>query len=310
MRICGGAGRDNASVPTRSGAATPIHRHIAAAPWPIAMGYGKATGCKPKSKGIKPMRSPLAGWRGGKSKLFKKIEQLIPEHECYCEPFAGAAWVLFMKDPALSKSEVINDVNDDLVRFFRVVKYHLKALVEELEWILSSRSEFQRQKDLPPKHMTDVQRAARFFYLLKAGFGGKIYKPTFGYAATARPKFNMARLQDDLLEAHWRLADVFIENLSYTDVLKRYDRQATFFYIDPPYYNCEDHYGQGIFSKEDFDNLSNQLSEIKGYFLLSLNDTPEVRDIFSPFKITGTTTTYTTGLKNKTSAKEVFIRNY
>jgi DNA adenine methylase len=256
------------------------------------------------------MKSPLSGWKGGKSKLYKQIEPQIPEHDCYCEPFAGAAWVLFRKDPALSRSEVINDINGDLVSFFRVVKYHLKALVEELEWILSSRSEFQKQKDLDPQHLTDVQRSARFFYLLKAGFGGRIVKPTYGYATTKRPMFNLARLQDDLLQAHWRLADVFIENLPFADVIARYDRPRTFFYIDPPYDGCEDHYGKGIFAHEDFAFLANQLHTIQGRFLLSINDTKQVRDIFKDFNTTSTTTTYTTGKVNKTGCKELFIRNY
>lgn len=92
-------------------------------------------------------------------------------------------------------------------------------------------------------------------------------------------------------------------------MIKRYDRDSTFFYLDPPYWDCEDYYGKNIFSKDDFKLLSDQLGGIKGKFLLSLNDTPEVREIFAQFTIEPVSVRYTCGTTN-TIAKEVLIRNY
>lgn len=78
-------------------------------------------------------KSPLS-WMGGKSRLAKTIIPLIPEHHCYCEVFAGAAWILFKKEP--SQVEIINDLNSDLVTLYRVIRYHLEEFVKHLKWLL------------------------------------------------------------------------------------------------------------------------------------------------------------------------------
>ncbi len=252
-------------------------------------------------------KSPLSGWVGGKYQLSKQIIALMPEHECYCEPFAGAAWVLFRKPP--SKSEVLNDINSDLVTLYRVIKLHLEEFVRWFKWILISREEFNRFLKDDPATLTDIQRAVRFFYLQRNAFAGKIAQPAFGSATTRAPRMNLLRLEEDLSAAHLRLSQVYIENLPYARLIERYDREHSFFYLDPPYWDCEDYYGKNIFCKDDFENLALQLSTIKGKFLLSLNDTPEVREIFSQFIIDQVTVVYNNSLK-PTKAKELLIRNY
>lgn len=79
------------------------------------------------NEAFKPIRSPLAGWMGGKYQLSKRIVAEIPEHLCYVEPFAGAAWVLFRKPE--SEVEVINDINRELVTFYRCIQHHLEEFV-------------------------------------------------------------------------------------------------------------------------------------------------------------------------------------
>lgn len=253
------------------------------------------------------IKSPLAGWMGGKYQLSKQIVSMLPEHQCYCEPFAGAAWVLFRKPR--SQVEVLNDINSELVTLYRVVQHHLEEFIRWFKWLLVSRKEFERFWQSDPKVLTDIQRAVRFFYLQKSAFGGQIAKPSFGYSTTRPPRLNLLRIEQDLSDAHLRLSEVYIENLPFLDVIDRYDRPHTLFYIDPPYWNCEDYYGDGLFSKTDFHALSQKLSCIKGKFLLSLNDTPEVRDIFSAFLIDSVTVTYSCGT-SRSKAKEVLIRNY
>lgn len=120
---------------------------------------------------------------------------------------------------------------------------------------------------------------------------------------------NLLRVEEDLSDAHLRLSEVYVENLPYAELIKRYDRESTFFYIDPPYWDCEDYYGKNLFSKDDFKALSDLLGGIKGTFLLSLNDTPEVREIFARFIIEPVSVRYSCGT-TKTVAKEVLIRNY
>ena len=102
-----------------------------------------------------------------------------------------------------------------------------------------------------------------------------------------------------------------MECLPYAELIRRYDRPGTFFYIDPPYWDCEDYYGPGIFSRDDFTALAKQLAGIQGRFLLSLNDTPGVRETFAAFAFEEVGTRYTTSnVSNNTPAGELLIRNY
>lgn len=245
---------------------------------------------------------------GGKSLLAKRIIERIPAHSCYVEPFAGAAWVLFRKPE--STVEVLNDINLDIVTLYRVVQHHLDEFVRYFRWALVSRDEFTRLRDVAPETLTDIQRAARFYYLQQSCFGDRIERPTFGYASTREPRLNLLRIEEQLSAAHLRLARAYIEHLPYADVIKRYDKAGTFFYIDPPYWDCEDYYGPGIFSRADFELLAAQLGGIKGTFLLSLNDTPGVRETFKGFSIEAVTTKYTCSNGKNVVAGELLIRNY
>ena len=253
-------------------------------------------------------RPPLAGWMGGKSLLAKRIIERMPEHKCYVEPFAGAAWVLFRKPE--STVEVVNDINKEIITLYRCLQWHLEEFVRYFKWVLVARDEFERLKLANPETLTDIQRSARFYYLQQSCFGGIIHKPTFGYAATRAPKLNLLRIEEQLSAAHLRLSRVYIECLPYAEVIKRYDRADTFFYIDPPYWNCENYYGEGLFSRDDFAKLATQLAEIKGKFILSLNDTPGVRECFSGFELEAVQTKYTCSKSKSIDVGELLIRNY
>lgn len=252
-------------------------------------------------------KSPLA-WLGGKSRLADQIVDRMPAHSTYCEVFAGAAWVLFKKPE--SKVEIINDINRELVTLYRCVKHHLPELVQQFRWMLVARDEFDRFMKTPAETLTDIQRSARFFFLAKTAFGAKVTKPTFGIAATAPPRINLLRIEEDLSEAHMRLARVFIENKPYAEVIARFDKPGTLFYVDPPYWGCERDYGDGLFSRADFAGLAGQLAGIKGKFLLSLNDTPGVRQTFGAFKIEKVATRYSISAKANQAVGEVLITNY
>jgi DNA adenine methylase len=196
------------------------------------------------------MGKAILSWMGGKARLAERIVPLIPPHRCYCEVFAGAAWLLFRK--AESKSEVINDINRDLVTLYRVVQNHLDEFVRYFRWVLVSRDEFRRLLDVEPATLTDVQRAARFYYLMKCGFSSKVGSTSFGISTHGPAKLNLLRIEEELSAAHLRLARVYVENRPFGEILELYDRPHTFFYVDPPYYGCEDDYGKGIFARSDF----------------------------------------------------------
>ncbi|MBF0400787.1 MAG: DNA adenine methylase [Magnetococcales bacterium] len=255
------------------------------------------------------VRPPLSGWVGGKYLLSKTIVPMIPAHRCYVEPFAGAAWILFRKRP--SPCEILNDINGDVVNLYRVVQHHWETFTEALRWSLSSREDFDRLLDTPVGTLTDVQRAVRFYYVHKLSFGGRMSgRRSFGLSAARPTKLNPLAVHREIAAAHRRLARVTVENLPYADLIRRYDRPGTFFYIDPPYWDCENYYGKGLFSKADFLVLAEQLTGIKGRFILSLNDVPEVREIFKVFQISAVTTRYSCTASQNVLAKEVLIRNY
>ncbi|MHB8123945.1 MAG: DNA adenine methylase [Desulfuromonadaceae bacterium] len=254
------------------------------------------------------MKSFLA-YMGGKSLLAKRIITKIPEHNCYCEVFAGAAWLLFKKEE--SEVEIINDINTDLVTLYRVVKHHLEEFIRYLKWILVARDEFARFKKETPESLTDIQRAVRFYYLLKTGFGSKMQNPSFGIAASGRPRFNLLRVEEELSAVHLRLSRVYVENKPYQEIIPRFDREDTFFYIDPPYYGFEDYYGPGIFSREDFARLRDLLARVQGKFILSINDAEEIRRLFSDCRIETVTTSYTAGgAHKKKTVSELLIMNF
>lgn len=254
------------------------------------------------------MRSFLS-YLGGKSLLAGKIIPLIPEHQCYCEVFAGAAWMLFKKDE--SSVEIINDINTDLCTLYRVVKLHLEELIRYLKWILVARDEYARFLHEAPESLTDIQRAVRFYYLLRAGYGGKAYKPSFNINTTRRPGFNLLRLEEELSAVHLRLSHVYIENKPYQKLIEQCDKPHTFFYLDPPYHGFEDCYGTDVFSREDYEKMSAQLAGIQGKFIMSINDVPEIRRLFKAFRIETVQTSYTAaGGDKRKKVGELLIRNY
>ena len=254
------------------------------------------------------MNSFLA-YMGGKSLLSRKIVSIIPKHNCYCEVFAGAAWILFKKEE--SDVEIINDINTDLVTLYRVVKLHLEEFIRYLKWILVARDEFERFRSENPEALTDIQRAVRFYYLLKSGFAARIESPSWAIVATRPPRLNLLRIEEELSAVHLRLSRVYIENRPYKTIITRFDKPDTFFYIDPPYYGFEDYYGPGIFNREDFTMLKELLSNLNGKFIMSINDTEEIRTLFKDFKIEEVATSYTAGGADKRKkVLELIIRNY
>ena len=212
-----------------------------------------------------------------------------------------------MKEP--SKTEVINDINGDLISLYRVIQHHLEEFVRQFKWALTSRQIFKWLQDTPPETLTDIQRAARFYYLQKLCFGGKVIGQSFGTATTSTPRLNLMRMEEELSAAHLRLSRVFIEHESWQDCVKRYDRKHTFFYCDPPYYGTEG-YGVG-FGLEEYSKLAEVAKTMQGKILISLNDIPEMRDIFKDFTIHETKISYT--LSGKTERKqinELIIQNW
>lgn len=241
-------------------------------------------------------------------RLARHILPLFPPHTCYVEPFAGAAALFFLK--ARSKSEVLNDINGELINLYRVVQHHPDELIRQFRWSLPSRQNFEWLRDQHPALLTDVQRAARFYYIQRLGFGGKVEGRTFGTSTTAAPRLSAERLQADLAAAHVRLAKATIEHLEWEKCIQRYDRPHTLFFCDPPYWNTE---GYGVdFGLDQYARMAELARSIQGAMLITVNDIPEMRAVFAGLATDVIDVRYTVG-GNRNHVKpsqELLIRSW
>lgn len=252
--------------------------------------------------------TPIIPWIGGKRRLAKHILPLFPEHTCYVEPFCGAAALFYLKAPA--KVEVLNDINGELVNLYRVVRHHLEEFIRQFKWALTSRQIFKWMQMTPEETLTDIQRAARFFYLQKLAFGGKVNGQTFGTATTSPPKLAFSRIEEDLSTAHLRLDRTCIEHLQWAECIRKYDRDHTLIYCDPPYWGTE---GYGVdFGLEQYDQMAELARTIKGKMIISVNDIPEMRQAFAGLAMQHVDINYTVGGggKDKGKARELIITSW
>jgi DNA adenine methylase len=252
--------------------------------------------------------SPIVPWIGGKRRLAKHILPLFVDHVCYVEPFAGAAGLFFSKQP--SKVEVLNDVNGDLVSLYRVVQHHLDEFMRQFRWALTSRQMHVWLQETRPEALTDIQRAARFFYLQKLAFGGKVDGQHYGTSTTAPMRLNLLRLEEDLSATHLRLHQVNIENLDWQACIARYDREHTLFFCDPPYYGTA---GYGVeFGLEQYEHMAELLRTMKGKAMVTVNDIPAMRKAFKGLTLKSLSIRYTLGKAGagRQERGELLVMNY
>ena len=202
---------------------------------------------------------------------------------------------MFLRRPERAHAEVINDANREVATLFRVLQRHYVAFLDMIRFQLTSRAEFERLARSDPATLTDMERAARFLYLQRTAFGGKVRGQNFGVSAGLPGRFDITKLGPMLEALHERLAGVVIECLGWPAFIARYDRAGTLFYLDPPYWGSEDDYGRDVFPRADFARLAETLRALKGRFVLSINDTPETRALFEGFAIEAVEVTYTIG---------------
>lgn len=227
-------------------------------------------------------------WVGGKSRLRNRIVALIPEHACYVELFAGAAWVLFAKPP--SKVEILNDIDAELVNFFRVIKYRPEEFVQSFEWDLVSRDEFERLANIDISTLTEIERAHRFYYIIMAGWGGELHYPRFQTSITDGGHGNrligaLKYLKQRIEPVYERLQKVIIENLDWKACFERYDRSQTVMYLDPPYPNNGCNYLYNMRSWDEHRQLAEYLHHSKCQWILSSYDIPEIHRLYNKFHI-------------------------
>lgn len=210
---------------------------------------------------------------GGKSFLASWLSEKIPRHALYCEPFSGAAHLLFCK--RLSPVEVINDIESYLVNFFKAIRdtETRQRLIDILDYMPYSRSLWReirtnwKQGNIPGD---PVESSAQWFYLNRTCFSGDQRSGGFAVPSiTGRnPVKSFRNAIDGLDTIAERIRNVCIENLPYQECIKRYDSKDTLFYCDPPYLDTE-HYYDNTFGQEDHYKLAEILHGIKGKAMVS-----------------------------------------
>lgn len=241
--------------------------------------------------------SPVAPYLGGKKQLAATIIARIDAipHKTFAEPFIGMGGVFFRRR-FKPKAEVINDLNGEIINLFRILQRHYPQFIDCMKFQVSSRREFERLRACDAGALTDLERAARFLYLQRHAFAGQ-QGGVFGVSPDRPARFDLSQLEPMLADVHDRLSGVTFENLDWSDFITRYDRAETLFYLDPPYFGGENDYGKGMFQRADFERMASLLAGIEGAFLMSINDTPEIREWFAGFIIDEVRLSYTVSQK-------------
>jgi DNA adenine methylase len=258
------------------------------------------------------IRSPIK-WVGGKSRLRKTIISMLPPHECYVEVFAGAAWVLFGKQP--SKVEVLNDIDGELINFFRVVKERPEELIASFEWDLVGREEFERFRDTDPTSLDPVARAHRFYYLVMAAWGGELHNPRFQTSVSDGGHGNrligaLKHLRERIKPAHGRLRTVIIECLDWSECIDQYDDERVVMYLDPPYPGNKCNYKFNLRDFGDHKRIAERMKCAKAKLLLTTYDLPALRKLFADFYITPVN--FPAGMPGRKERRnhEIIVTNY
>lgn len=244
-------------------------------------------------------------WVGGKRQLRKQIISLFPAKvDRYIEVFGGAGWVLFGRNKH-APVEIYNDIDGNLVNLFRVTKYHCEELQRQLDFMLDSREMFcDIRSQMDADGLTDIQRAARFFMLIKLSYGAD----RRSYGCMNR---NVITITDYLGKVRERLSSVIIEHKPYDKLISVYDRPDALIYLDPPYLGAEKYYSNA-FTAQDHVELCDILKRIKGRFVLSYNDDARIRELYKDFVIIETQRQ--NNLKQKDGKakpyRELIIKNY
>jgi DNA adenine methylase len=214
------------------------------------------------------MKPPLT-YYGGKQKLAERIISMTPEHRIYCEPFFGGGAVFFAKPPA--EIEVINDTNGELINFYKILKTDYKKLAKEIKSTLHSKESHQIAELVfnYPKLFNEIKRAWAIWTLANQSFAsmlGGTWRCDLKDNSTAKRLNNKRNnFTEDYAK---RLEQCQIDNRDALKVIELWDTKESFFYCDPPYFNSDMGHYKG-YSEQDFENLLQTLSEIKGKFILS-----------------------------------------
>lgn len=217
---------------------------------------------------VRPKLRPPISYYGGKQIMARHILPLIPQHKIYTEAFFGGGAIFFMKEP--SEVEVINDINGEIVNFYRIITTDFWRLNELIQGTLHSREQYEEAMVVYnyPKLFDPVKRAWAFWILTNQGYVCKI--GSWGYdkeGSSMVKRLDSKKIEFDRT-IRTRLERTQIECNDALKVIESRDSEHTFHYIDPPYSGSNMGHYSG-YTDDDFFKLLELLDRISGKFLLS-----------------------------------------
>lgn len=252
---------------------------------------------------------------GGKYYMLKKLYPLFPKHYMYIEPFCGSCVVLLNKK--LSNVEVVNDRWEEIYNLFTVVKNKPEEFYDAFKYTFSSRVYFNRILNTDITKLNDIQRAHCFYYKMYHSYSTMWHSTSFRTSSIRKNALNYNKLKGIIDRTYDRLKNVKIECLDYSELFKIYDEKNNFFFLDPPYYDestSDGHKPEYVhnFTKEDFLTFAENLGNLKGKFLMTINDCSFIRETFKDFLQTKINHVYGTAksVYGQVDVTELLISNY
>lgn len=214
------------------------------------------------------------GWPGGKAKSVENIVPHLPYRNSYAEPFGGSGVILLSRRPC--NLEIFNDKYAGVCAFYRVIRDRAKMdrLLDRLNLCLHSREEFVWSRDTWKDCEDEVERAARWWYMVTCSFAN--LGRSFGRAVSGKSQFG-GKLKTNLRffsECNIRLQKVQIENLDWREILDDYDSKDMVWYLDPPYYQTTKGQYECELTPADHEELLERSQKLKGFVALSGYDNP------------------------------------
>ncbi|SOD40193.1 DNA adenine methylase [Nitrosovibrio sp. Nv4] len=253
------------------------------------------------------MHNPIIPWVGGKTQPCKQDHAAFPFPRMLCRTVCGSGRAVLPEGAGTGRNAQRHQWR--VGEFIPSGQASYGRACQAIQVGVNQQTNLQVAAGHTRGKADRYQRAAKFYYLQKLAFGGRVEGQTFGTATTSPPKLNLLRLEEDFSQAHLRLARTYIEHLDWRECINKYDRPHTLFYCDPPYWGTEG-YGVG-FGLEQYDEMAKLAKTIKGYMIISVNDIPEMRDAFAGLTMESVDINYTVGGAQRCGKRaELIIRNW
>ena len=215
----------------------------------------------------------LLRYPGGKFYMLEDIREIFDKSgkTTVIDVFGGSGKVLMNLN---AKVKVYNDVNNNLVNFFTELKDHKEEVLRKLDYVLNSRELFERYRE---KSQDNLENAFRFLYNNILSFNGE--GRSYSYSTKRNKSITLLNINNAINKSYNDIKYWTIEKLDFLEILKRYDSENAFFYLDPPYHNITGLYDNNL-KDEDYINIKNALDRIKGKYLLNINEDEFVLNLF------------------------------